>query len=76
MDNGLGDRVQGTVNGITTNFVLDLNSGLTQVLQDGAYTYLYGTDRIAQYGVLPGRRFGFCAVDGRLERSGDSGEEL
>ena len=27
--NGLGDRVSQTVNGITTNFVLDLNSGLT-----------------------------------------------
>ncbi len=50
MDNGLGDRVSQTVNGTTTNFILDLNSGLTQVLQDGAYTYLYGTDRIAQYG--------------------------
>jgi len=50
MHNGLGDRVSQTVNGITTNFILDLNSGLTQVLQDGAYTYLYGTDRIAQYG--------------------------
>ena len=54
MDNGLGDRVSQTVNGITTNFTLDLNSGLTQVLQESsplrAYTYLYGTDRIAQYG--------------------------
>ena len=42
--NGLGDRL--TENG--TQFVLDLNAGLTQVLQDGAYTYLYGSDRLMQ----------------------------
>jgi hypothetical protein len=29
---------------------MDLNTGLTQVLQDGTNTYLYGADRIAQYG--------------------------
>ena len=41
---GLGDRL--TENG--TQFVLDLNAGLTQVLQDGTYTYLYGSDRLMQ----------------------------
>jgi hypothetical protein len=29
---------------------MDLNVGLTQVLQDGTNTYLYGVDRVAQYG--------------------------
>jgi len=36
------------VGGITTNYVLDSNSALTQVLQDGTNTYLYGLDRISQ----------------------------
>jgi len=46
--NGLGDRLQQTVNGQTTTFTMDLASGLTQVLDDGANTYLYGNGRIAQ----------------------------
>jgi YD repeat-containing protein len=45
---GLGDRLQQTVNSQTTNYTLDLNAGLTQVLDDGTDTYLYGVDRIAQ----------------------------
>ena len=47
---GLGDRLQQTVNSETTNYTLDLNAGLTQVLDDGTNTYLYGVDRIAQAG--------------------------
>ncbi len=43
---GLGDRHQ--QNGV--NYTLDLNAGLTQVLSDGANTYLYGNGRIAQAG--------------------------
>ncbi|RKZ28120.1 hypothetical protein DRQ26_01765 [bacterium] len=43
---GLGDRHQ--QNG--TNYTLDLNAGLTQVLSDGTNTYLYGNGRIAQAG--------------------------
>jgi RHS repeat-associated protein len=46
--NGLGDRLRETVNGGTTTFVMDLNSGLTQALSDGTNAYLYGVDRIAQ----------------------------
>ena len=34
---------------MTTTFSLDLNTGLTQVLQDGTNTYLYGHGRIAQF---------------------------
>ena len=48
--NGLGDRIQQTTGGVTTNYTLDLNVGLTQVLQDGEITYLYGNGRIAQVG--------------------------
>ncbi len=48
--NGLGDRVQETINGVTTSFANDLAAGLTQVLEDGTNTYLYGNGRIAQYG--------------------------
>jgi RHS repeat-associated protein len=36
------------VNGNTTNYTLDLNTGLTQVLTDGTNQYLYGVGRIAQ----------------------------
>ena len=46
--NGLGDRLQETVNGQTTTFVMDLNGSLSQVLNDGTNDYLYGMDRIAQ----------------------------
>jgi YD repeat-containing protein len=47
--NGLGDRVKQTVNGTPTNYTLDLNAGLTQVLTDTTNVYLYGNGRIAQY---------------------------
>ena len=46
--NGLGDRLSQTVNGVTTNYTLDLNAGLTQVLNDGTNAYVYGLGRIAQ----------------------------
>jgi RHS repeat-associated protein len=46
--NGDGDRVSQTVNGTTTNYTLDLNAGLTQVLADNTTTYLYGLNRIGQ----------------------------
>ena len=36
-------------NSQTTHYTMDLNAGLTQVLQDGTNTYLYGAGRIAQY---------------------------
>ncbi len=46
--NGLGDRLQEIVNGQTTTFAMDLNTGLTQALSDGTNTYIYGNGRIAQ----------------------------
>jgi len=54
--NGQGDRLQQTINGNTTIYVLDpsagsgqaLNAGLTQVLSDGTNTYLYGLNRIGE----------------------------
>ena len=42
--NGLGGRL--TQNG--TQYVLDLNAGLTQVLNDGENSYVYGLGRISQ----------------------------
>ena len=51
--NGVGDRVAKTVDGVTTDYVLDPAAGLTQVLQQttGGQTtsYLYGADLLAQY---------------------------
>ena len=46
--NGQGDRLQQTIGITTTNYTLDLAAGLTQVLDDGEFTYLYGNGRIAQ----------------------------
>jgi len=46
--NGLGDRLQQTVNGDTVDYTLDLNAGLTQVLYDGMNAYLYGAGRIGE----------------------------
>jgi YD repeat-containing protein len=48
--NGLGDRYQQTVDSETTTYVLDLNTGLTQVLDDGDNAYLYGLGRVAEIG--------------------------
>ena len=48
--NGLGDRLQQTINGVPENYILDLVLGLTQVLDDGANSYLYGVGRIGQLG--------------------------
>ena len=46
--NGAGDRVAKTVDGVTTDYVLDSAAGLTQVLQETtagqATAYLYGHD--------------------------------
>jgi len=42
--NGLGDRL--SQNGVT--YTLDLNTGLTQVLNDGTNQYIYGVGRISQ----------------------------
>jgi RHS repeat-associated protein len=46
--NGLGDRLQQTVNGDVVDYTLDLNAGLTQVLADGLNVYLYGVGRIGE----------------------------
>jgi RHS repeat-associated protein len=46
--NGLSDRLQQTVGGVTTQYKLDINNSLSQVLSDGTNRYLYGMGRIAQ----------------------------
>ncbi len=47
--NGLGDRVSQSVSGVTTQYTLDLNSGLTQVLAgDDGSRYVYGLGRLSQ----------------------------
>ncbi|MFV2045197.1 MAG: RHS repeat domain-containing protein, partial [Anaerolineales bacterium] len=46
--NGLGDRLQQTVNGMPTTYSLDINRDLTQVLSDQTNAYLYGAWRIGE----------------------------
>ena len=55
--NGLGDRLQQTVDGITTDYTLDLVAGLTQVLADSENTFSYGLGRIAQHGAAGAQYF-------------------
>jgi RHS repeat-associated protein len=45
---GLGDRLKQIADGVTTDYTLDINAGLTQVLQDNTNKYVYGNARIAQ----------------------------
>ena len=44
--NCLGDRLQQTVKGVSTNYTLDLNTGLTQALSDDVNAYLYSAGRM------------------------------
>lgn len=46
--NGVGERLEQTVDSLTTEFVVDLNAGLSQVLSDGTNMYTYGLGRISQ----------------------------
>src|SRR3989337_1277055 len=46
--NGLGDRLSQTVNSVTTNYTLDMATGLTQVLADGTNTSLSGPGPIGE----------------------------
>ena len=46
---------------MVTTYTLDLAAGLTQVLADGEFTYLYGHGRIAQY---DGAAFEYFLADG------------
>jgi YD repeat-containing protein len=47
-NDGLGNRYRQTANSTPTTFVLDIHTPLTQVLEDGTNTYLYGVERLAQ----------------------------
>ena len=46
---GLGDRISQTVNGVATNYTLDLDTGLAQVLNDGINSYVLETMFILQW---------------------------
>jgi RHS repeat-associated protein len=46
--NGVGDRLRQTINAAPTTYTVDLAAGLTQVLADGANSYLYGVGRIGE----------------------------
>ncbi len=70
--NGLGDRLQQTVNSATTNYTLDLNAGLPQVLSDGTDTYLYGAGRIAQQSAA-GKQYFLGDALGSVRQLADSG---
>jgi len=47
-NNGLGNRLRQTLNGVPTEYTLDINRGLMQVLTDGTNAYLYGARRISE----------------------------
>jgi YD repeat-containing protein len=71
--NGLGGRLRQTIDGVPTNYTLDLNAGLTQVLSDGTNTYLYGTPASVKSSQAAGRStwatlWARAAADGCLRR--------
>jgi len=72
---GLGDRLKQIADGTTMNYTLDINAGLTQVLQDGGQTYLYGAGRIAQ---IAETQTGYFLPDalGSMRQMTDSSAEL
>ena len=61
--NGLGDRLQQTVESVPTNYTLDLNTGLTQVLADDTNAYLYGNGRISQHTSHPAPSMSYFLSD-------------
>ena len=67
--NGLGDRL--SQNGV--NYTLDLNAGLTQVLNDGTNNYLYGVGRIAQVNTTTEYFLGDALGRAPIDRRGRSG---
>lgn len=71
--NGLGDRLQQTVDSVTESYTLDLNNWLTQVLADGTNTYLYGSGRLAQYDANGGEYFLGDALDSVRQLSDATG---
>jgi RHS repeat-associated protein len=73
--NGLGDRVQQTVNDVTTNYAIDIASGLTQVLADDEHTYLYGVGRMAQYGAT-GTEYFLTDAPGSVRQLADTEGEV
>jgi hypothetical protein len=45
---GLGDRLQQTIGGVPTNYPVDINNALPQVLQGGTDSYIYGVGNLSQ----------------------------
>jgi RHS Repeat len=45
---GLGDRLQQTIGGVPTNYAVDINNSLPQVLQDGTNSYVEGVGNLSQ----------------------------
>ena len=71
--NGLGDRLQQTVNGATSNYTLDIEAGLTQVLSDGGTDFIYGVGRIAQQGAAGREYFLGDALNSARQLVNDAG---
>jgi RHS repeat-associated protein len=82
--NGQGDRLQQTIGITTTNNTLDtstslsagLAAGLTRVLDNGSFTYLYGNSRIAQYGATGAQDFLGDALGSARQLVDSSGKVL
>ncbi|MEO8609210.1 MAG: RHS repeat-associated core domain-containing protein [Chloroflexota bacterium] len=77
---GMGDRYQQTVDGVTTNYLLDPTSGLTQVLGEfkpgrGTY-YLLGLDVIGQQQGTDWSYFGYDALGSVRQLTDASGNKL
>jgi RHS repeat-associated protein len=72
--NGLGDRLQQTVNGVASDYTLDLVIGLIQVLSDGEEAFLYGVSRVAQQGFGDRQYFLGDALNSTRQLVDDAGQ--
>jgi RHS repeat-associated protein len=72
--NGLGDRVSQESGEETIYYKLDLAAGLTQVLADNDYAYLYGNRRISQHSAAATEYFLGDALGSVRQLTGKDGD--
>ncbi len=72
--NGLGDRLQRTINNQPVNYTLDLNTGLPNVLADNSDTYTYGLGHIGQTGTTGTSYFLGDALDSTRQLTDAAGQ--
>ena len=73
---GLGDRLSQSMDGSWTDYTLDINRALTQVLDDGENGYLYGFGRIGEEQDVGGWQYHQMDALGTIRQLTDSSPEV